>query len=85
MKPKMTNLLVRDLDPALKRQLAERARAHRRSLSDEAKALIRRGMADQPRQAGFGMRLLSMLPDEWRGDDLSFELPIDMPEPARFE
>ena len=85
MKQKMTSLLVRDLDPALKRQLAAHARAHRRSLSDEAKALIRRGMAEQPRQAGFGTRLLSMLPGEWRGDDLSFELPKDVPEPARFE
>ncbi len=85
MKRKMANVLVRDIDPTLKRQLAERARAHRRSLSDEVKALIRQGMAEQPRQAGLGTRLLSMLPDEWRGDDLMFELPKDMPEPARFE
>jgi len=85
MKRKMTNLLVRDLDPALKRQLADRARAHRRSLSDEAKALIRRGIVEQPRQSGLGTRLLSMLSDEWRGDDLTFELPEDVPEAARFE
>jgi plasmid stability protein len=85
MKQKIANLLVRDIDPALKRQLAERARSHRRSLSDEVKALIRRGMAEQPRQLGLGTRLLSMLPDEWRGDDLVFELPKDVPEPARFE
>jgi hypothetical protein len=25
-----------------------------------------------------------MLPDEWRGDDLVFEPPTDMPEPAEF-
>jgi plasmid stability protein len=85
MKRKVANLLVRDLDPALKRQLAERARAHRRSLSDEAKALIRRGMAEQRRPAGLGTRLLSMLADDWRGEDLKFELPKDVPEPARFE
>lgn len=80
----MANLLIRDIDPTLKRQLAERARTHRRSLSDEAKTLIRRGLATQPREVGLGTRLFSMLPDEWRGDDLLFELPTDMPEPAEF-
>jgi hypothetical protein len=64
--------------------LAERARTHRRSLSDEAKTLIRRGLAAQPREVGVGTRLFSMLPDEWRGDDLVFEPPTDMPEPAEF-
>jgi hypothetical protein len=80
----MANLLVRDIDPTLKRQLAERARTHRRSLSDEAKALIRKGIATQPRQAGIGTRLFSMVPGRWRGDDLVFELPRDAPEPAEF-
>ena len=80
----MANLLVRDIDPMLKRQLAERARAHRRSLSEEAKALIRRAIGEQPREAGLGTRLFSMLPDEWRGDDLVFDLPAELPEPAEF-
>jgi plasmid stability protein len=80
----MANLLVRDIDPTLKRQLAERARAHRRSLSEEAKALIRRGIVEQPREAGLGTRLFSMLADEWRGDDLTFDLPEDLPLPAVF-
>lgn len=80
----MAHLLVRDIDPTLKRQLAERARAHRRSLSEEAKALIRRAIAEKPRLAGLGTRLFSMLPDEYRGDDLMFELPAELPEPAEF-
>lgn len=80
----MANLLIRDIDPTLKRQLTERARTHRHSLSDEAKALIRRGLAAQPRGVGMGTRLFSMVPDEWRGDDLVFESPRDMPEPAEF-
>ena len=80
----MPNLLVRDIDPTLKRQLTERARAHRRSLSEEAKALIRRGIAEQPRHVGLGTRLFSMIPGEWRGDDLVFDLPEDVPEPAVF-
>ncbi len=81
----MTNLLVRDIDPTLKRELEERARAHGRSLSEEAKALIRRGVADEPRDAvALGTRLFKLLPDKWRGDDLVFDLPKDMPEPAEF-
>jgi plasmid stability protein len=78
----MDSLLVRDIDPVLKRQLAERARTHRRSLSEEAKALIRKGMAAQPRAVGIGTRLFSMVSERWRGDDLVFELPEDRPEPA---
>jgi plasmid stability protein len=78
----MASLLVRDIDPVLKRQLAERARTHRRSLSEEAKALIRKGMAAQPREVGIGTRLFSMVSERWRGDDLVFELPEDRPEPA---
>ena len=31
----------------------------------------------QPQRARLGTRLLSMLPDEWRDDDLAFELPKD--------
>lgn len=82
----MTNLLVRDIDATLKRELEERARAHGRSLSDEAKALIRRGVADERRDAiAFGTRLFKLLPDRWRGDDLVFDLPQDLPEPAEFE
>jgi plasmid stability protein len=81
----MTNLLLRDIDPALKRKLEERARAHGRSVSEEIKALIERGIADEPRVAAMGTRLLGMLPDKWRGDDLVFGLPEDLPEPAEFE
>ncbi len=84
MRDKKTSLLVRDIDPTLKRPLAGRARAHRRSLSEEAKALIRRGIAEQPRQLGMGTRLFSIIPGEWRGDDLTFDLPEDAPEPAQF-
>ena len=80
----MVNLLIRDIDPTLRRQLAERARAHRRSLSEEAKALIRQGMAERPPEIGLGTRLFSLLADEWRGDDLVFELPAELPEPAEF-
>ena len=83
----MSSLLIRDIDPALKRQLKEWARAHRRSLSEEAKALIRQGIADRGREpeVGFGTRLFSLLPDEYRGDDLVFEVPGEVSEPPSFE
>lgn len=77
----MTDLLIRNIDPSLKRQLQERARKHGRSLSDEAKVLIRRGVAEAGKEAGFGTRLFSLLPDEFRGDDLVFERPNDVVEP----
>ena len=81
----MSNLLIRDIDPALKRLLKERARAHRRSLSEEAKSLIRQGVVERQAEVGFGTRLFSMLPDEYRGDDLVFDVPGDVPEPPDFE
>lgn len=85
----MTDLLVRDIDPILKRKLEERARAHGRSLTEEARAAIERGMADErgtaePDADALGTRLFGMLPDEWRGDDLVFGLPRELPEPAEF-
>ena len=86
----MTDILVRDIDPTLKLKLEERARAHGRSLAEEVRATLERGMADEPRVAdesdagALGARLFGMLPDQWRGDDLVFGLPRDLPEPAEF-
>lgn len=84
----MTDLLLRDMDPALKRKLEERARAHGRSLAEEVTTLIERGVADELAfsdelsTGALGTRLFGMLPDQWRGDDLVFGLPRDLPEPA---
>lgn len=86
----MTDLLVRDIDPTLKRKLEERAQAHGRSLAEEVRAAIERGMAnerglpDQSNAEALGTRLFGMLPDKWRGDDLVFGLAQDLPEPAEF-
>jgi plasmid stability protein len=71
----MADLLIRDIDPGLKRQLEEQAKAHGRSLSDEAKVLIRRGLVAPPAPVGLGTRLFSLLPDDVRGNDLVFEVP----------
>jgi plasmid stability protein len=81
----MTDLLIRKIDPKLKRELEKRARTHNRSLSDEAKIILRRGVAEAPAEGGLGTRLFSMLPDEFRGDDLVFEVPGGLSEPPDFE
>jgi len=40
----MADLLIRNIDPELKRRLQQRARRDGRSLSDEAKLLLNRGL-----------------------------------------
>ena len=81
----MTDLLIRKIDANLKRELETRARASGRSLSDEAKALLHRGIANPVSQDGFGTRLFAMVPEELRGDDLVFDVPGEMSEPPNFE
>jgi hypothetical protein len=80
-----SDLLIRKVDAKLKRDLKARAREHGRSMSEEAKAALRRGLAEDPTRRGFGTRLFSMLPDEFRGDDLVFEVPSRPLEPPDFE
>lgn len=79
----MADLLIRNLDPHLKRLIAARARAHKRSLSEEAKGLLRQALGPmrQPSGPGLGTRLFSMLPDGFRTDDLEFETAGEAPEP----
>ena len=81
----MSDLLIRKVDPKLKRELMKRARTHGRSLSEEAKTLLQRAITEEPRRGGFGTYLFSMLPDEFRGDDLVFEVPSAPIEPPDFE
>lgn len=81
----MTDLLIRNVDPKLKRELEKRARANGRSLSEEAKTLLERGTAKPAAGVGFGTKLFSMLPDEFRGDDLVFEVDEPVRKPPDFE
>jgi plasmid stability protein len=76
----MSDLLIRHITPQLKQRLALLAHKNHRSLSDEAKMAIERGLAltdsRQPpvsRQA-FGSYLFSLLEDEYRSDDLVFSV-----------
>ena len=74
----MPDLLIRDIDAEMKRQLEQRANAHHRSLSEEAKSLIRKGLGGR-RELKLGSALCGLIPLEDRGEDLVFEVP----EPVR--
>ncbi len=81
----MSDLLIRNITRKMKRQLQERARAHRRSLSDEAKLLIRKGLSVADPELKMGDFLYNLVPPEDRGDDLVFEYKGDFPKPPDFK
>ena len=80
----MSDLLIRNIPQHIKRQIKNRARAHGRSISEEAQALIRKGLTTPEPELKMGDWLFSLVPKEARGDDLVFEID-DKPEPAKFE
>jgi antitoxin FitA len=81
----MADVLIRDLDPQLKRRLQERARSHGRSLSEEAKEIIRDKLSEKVDQRKLGTEMFNMMRPEDRGDDLVFEYRGEMPKPPDFE
>jgi antitoxin FitA len=82
----MTDLLVRDIDPKVKRKIAERARAHGRSMSEEVKETLNEkfGGPAQEEITKMGTWLFNLVPPEYRGDDLVFEIR-DYPTPPDLE
>jgi len=82
----MSDILIRNIKPKLKRQLVERAKKHGHSLSAEAQDLLERGIATAPSpEKDFGEWLYSLVREEDRGDDLVFEIPGGDIEPPTFE
>ncbi len=81
----MTDLLIRKIDPKLKRELADRARAHGRSLSAEAQALLRKAVSGREAPVKMGTFIFSLLEDKYRGDDLVFERNDLVLPPPKFE
>jgi len=73
----MSDLLIRNIKPQLKRKLVERARKHGQSLSAEAQELIQRGLSTPSPERDMGEWLYSLVPEKYRGDDLVFEIPDD--------
>ena len=90
----MSDLLIPDLNPAVRRELERRALAHDRDVVEEARTLLQSGLGmngpeqdigpGPPPGMGFGTWLFSSVPQEFRGDDLVFEIS-DLPdEPPDF-
>jgi plasmid stability protein len=81
----MSDLLIRDIDPHLKQQLKSSARAHGRSLSEEARALLKQALLKPPEKRQMGAALVELIPKKYRSDDLIFEVPGDVREPPDFK
>ncbi len=81
----MADLLVRDISPELERRIKERASQNKRSLSAEAKDLLRRGLIEPEPQQKMGTFLYGLLDERYRGDDLVFERNDLVSPPPNFE
>ena len=87
----MSDILIRNVRPELKRQLQESASANKRSLSREIEALLQRALAsttgaeDGDSAGGLGTELSKLVPSKYRLDD--FPPPRDNTErpPPDFE
>lgn len=81
----MADLLIRNIDPSLERRLQESAREHNRTLSEEARMVLKHALSEPPDNQKMGTALFSLIPKEFRGDDLVFEIPGEVGRPADFE
>jgi plasmid stability protein len=83
----MTDLLIRNIDPQLKRKLEESARNHKRSLSEEARLLLKKAVLQSPAKPEKGMftAMRKLVPEDCRSDDLVFEIPGEVSAPPDFE
>lgn len=81
----MADLLIRNLDPELKRRLQARARAHKRSLSEEAQQLLKDALRSPEAKRKLGTEMLNLIRPEDRGDDLVFKVPGELGPPPEFE
>ena len=81
----MTDLLIRRIPASVKRKIEERARAHRRSLSNEAIAMLRQALVGPGNERKLGTEMFNMIRPEDRGDDLIFEVSGDVSKPPDFE
>jgi plasmid stability protein len=81
----MTDLLIRRIPASVKRKIEERARTHRRSLSNEAIAMLRQALVEPGNERKLGTEMFNMIRPEDRGDDLVFEVSGDVSKPPDFE
>ena len=81
----MADLLIRNIEPQLKREIEERAQKNRHSLSEEAKSLLRQALHEPRDDRKMGTALRELLPEEFRSDDYVFEIHGEMSKPPDFE
>lgn len=81
----MADLLVRNIDPKLKREIARRAREQGHSMSAEVNALLGKVLGPPEPQKKMGTWMASLVAPEDRGDDLVFEYRGDFPKPPEFD
>jgi len=67
------------------RYLEASARSHRRSLSEEARMLLKKALQQSPEKRRMGDALLELIPPKYRGDDLVFEIQEEVSKPPDFE
>ncbi|ABD86375.1 hypothetical protein [Rhodopseudomonas palustris] len=79
----MADLLIRDIDPELKRRIERQAQETDTSLSDAAKLLIQRGLAAGETPRRLGSELFGLVPPEHRVD-LDCEIPETASEAPDF-
>lgn len=79
----MGDMLIRGINPELKRRLEESARLNRRSLSEEAVVLIQKGFAIQRASTEkAGDRLYSLVSERFTDDEIQ-EMATSRGEPDR--
>lgn len=79
-------LTIRNIDEGLKRELRQQAAANDRSMEEEARVILRAGLARpaRARRPGFATEIRRLVEQHGGGYDL--ELPKDEPfEPMKFE
>jgi plasmid stability protein len=70
----MTDILIRNLNPELESLLREKAKATGKSISDVAKALIRKGLVEPSVERGLGTGIRNLLNDQ---DYVELDIPRD--------
>ncbi len=66
----MSDILIRNVRPELKREIEELARAHKRSLSREVEELLERALIQSKcTERGLGTELSQLVPKEYWTDD----------------
>jgi hypothetical protein len=82
----MSDMLIRNIEPKLKAEIEDSARKSKRSISREAKELLRLGLATKKAdKRKFGTWLFGLVPPKYRGDDLVFERNEPVRSPPDFE